>query len=273
MTARITNLYPPPQSDVPLAGAYLAHALHRRGTPQAPFVFADFVSSLDGRIAVKELGGTSSRIPAGLSSSGDFRLLQELQAQADCLITHAGYLRAIAAGRLGDILQVGSGRDAQDLAAWRKREGLAPQPAIAIASTSFDFEIPQSVVNSGQQVILATGAATPEDKLRAWSERGYRVFRAGAGNSVEGKPVTQALGELGFRSIFLLAGPRMLETMLRDRMLGRLYLTLVHRLTGGPDFHSMIGGPELGEAGRLKLVSLYQHTKESEGAGQWFAAC
>jgi riboflavin biosynthesis pyrimidine reductase len=267
MAARLLRLYPGPPQDRALTGTYLAHKLHRLGSAEAPFVYADFVCSLDGRIALEEPGTGASHLPTGLISGNDFRLLLELQAQADCLITHGGYLRAIAEGRLDDILQVGT----RDLARWRRDNGLAPQPAVVVASASLDFPIPESLVRAEQRVFIATGAAAPADRIDALRARGYDVIIAGKGQSVEGAPLTQALGRRGFRSLFLLAGPRMLETMLRDGMLSRLYITIAHRILGGEGFHSLISGPELGLAGRLRMISLYYDMAGPGDAGQWFA--
>ncbi|WP_119461125.1 dihydrofolate reductase family protein [Rhodospirillaceae bacterium SYSU D60014] len=267
MAARLLRLYPGPPQERALAGTYLAHKLHRLGSAEAPFVYADFVCSLDGRIALEEPGTGASHLPAGLISGNDFRLLLELQAQADCLITHGGYLRAIAEGRLDDILQVGT----RDLAQWRRDNGLAPQPAVAVASASLDFPIPESLVRAEQRVFIATGAAAPADRIEALRARGYDVIIAGKGKSVEGAPLTRALGQRGFHSLFLLAGPRMLETMLRDGMLSRLYITIAHRILGGEEFHSLISGPELGLAGRLRMTSLYYDMAGPGDAGQWFA--
>jgi len=192
-------------------------------------------------------------------------------AQADCLITHGGYLRAIAAGRLDDILQVGVRAGTEDLAAWRTANGLAPQPAIAIASASLDFPLPPSLAQHGQRALVATGTATPADKAAALRAQGCEVFVAGQGRYVEGAPLTRELGARGFRSLFLLAGPRMLETMLRDRMLARLYLTVAHCVLGGAAFHTLIAGPELGPAGRLKLSALHYDAAQPDGVGQWLA--
>jgi hypothetical protein len=59
--------------------------------------------------------------------------------------------------------------------------------------------------------------------------------------------------------------------MLRDAVLSRLYITLPHRLLGGESFRSMIEGPELQAAGRLKLAALYLDSESSHGTGQFFA--
>jgi riboflavin biosynthesis pyrimidine reductase len=270
MAARMLRLHPGPPQEAAVERAYLGHALHRLGNPAQPFVYADFVSSLDGRIALDEPGG-ESRLPAALRSANDLRLLLELVAQADCLITHGGYLRAIAAGRLDDILQVGLQPGTEDMAAWRKANRLAAQPAIAVASASLDFSLPPSLAQHGQRVMVATGAGAPADKVAALRAQGCEVFVAGQARYVEGARLARELGARGFGSLFLLAGPRMLETMLRDRILARLYLTMVHCVLGGADFQTLIAGPELGPRGRLRLSALYYDAAQPDGVGQWFA--
>ncbi len=269
MASRLLRLHPGPPQEMALAGAYLAHDLASLGSADAPFVYADFVASLDGRIALCDPQSGASHVPEALRSAGDFRLLLELQAQADCVITHGGYLRAVAAGGLDDILQVGLREETRDLARWRERRGLGPQPAVAIVSASLDFALPPSLARYRQRVIVATVATAPAEKRERLRAQGCEIILAGNGRWVEAAPLTRALGGLGFRSLFLLAGPRLLEAMLRDGRLDRLYLTLAHRLLGGERFHSLIAGPELGPAGRLRLAALYSATERVEG--EWFA--
>lgn len=248
-----------------LRGLYLGHELQRRGRPSAPFVYADFVSSLDGRIAVADL------VPPELTGGNDLRLLLELQAQADCVITHGGYLRALSQGRLGDILEVGAHEETRDLAIWRRTKGLALQPAVVVVSASLDFPIPPSIAGGERRVIIATTQSTPARRVEAWRNRGYEMLIAGQGDRVEAGELTVALGRLGFQSLFLLTGPRMLESALRAGVLSRLYLTLVHRMLGGERVQTMISGPQLGAAGRLRLGALYHDREGPDGSSQWFA--
>jgi riboflavin biosynthesis pyrimidine reductase len=266
----VLQLYPQ-VGQTSLRGLYLAHRLHALGLPGLPFVYGDFVTSLDGRIAVRDAASGQSRLPEALTSDSDLRLLLELHAQADCLITHGGYLRAIAQKRLDDILQVGTIPGHQDLASWRQAQGLRPQPAICIASASLDFPLPDSVGRHGQQVFIATGSQSDAARRRQLEREGCDVVIAGSGSYVEGGPLVDALAQRGFGSAFLLAGPRMLETMLRDGVLSRLYVTLTHRLLGGENFRSMIEGAPLQAAGRLKLATLYLDSESSNGTGQFFA--
>ncbi|MBK1836795.1 dihydrofolate reductase family protein [Azospirillum sp. YIM B02556] len=271
MSACMLRLFPGAPEEVALPGAYLAHRLHERGRVDAPFVYASFVNSLDGRIALRDPATGESRLPGGLVSGNDFRLFLELQAQADCLITHGGYLRDLSAGRLDDVLQVGMQESARELAQWRVDNGLPPQPAIVIASASLDFPMPDSPARHGQRVLIATGASAPADRIARWRAAGYEVLIAGSGASVEGGPLVLELGSRGLRSLYLLTGPRMLDTMLRDGRLSRLYLTTAHRLLGGESFHSMLSGPELGDAGRLRLCTLHYDVSAPDGTGQFFA--
>ena len=133
MTQSLLQLYPQAR-ECSVRGLYLAHRLHELGRPELPFVYGNFVSSLDGRIALRDPASRESRLAQALTSDSDLRLLLELHAQADCLITHGGYLRAIADRRLDDILQVGTVPGHQDLASWRVAQGLqsATGPSLAI---------------------------------------------------------------------------------------------------------------------------------------------
>jgi riboflavin biosynthesis pyrimidine reductase len=272
MSAQILELYPTSGMNRPLNGTYLAHELRLLGSRAQPFVYANFVSSLDGRIAVVEAGTGESYVLEDLTSGHDWRLFQELQAQADCMVTHGGYLRALAARKFDDILQVGLGKQALDIGRWRTEHGLTGQPAIAIVSRTLDFPIPASLERHEQPVHIITGNDAPADRAAMWREKGCEVIFAGAGSSVEGAPMISALSTRGYAHLYLLAGPQMLETALRDGSLSRLYLTLTHQLVGGELFHTLTAGPRLGRAGRLQLHTLYYDAVAPKGTGQFFAS-
>lgn len=272
MSAEILELYPQAGTKRPLEGTYLAHDLRALGTPDQPFVYANFVSSLDGRIAVVEAHTGESYVLEDLTSGHDWRLFQELQAQADCMVTHGGYLRALAEGKFEDILQVGIARQALDIGRWRAAHGLMRQPAIAIVSRTLDFPIPPSLERHEQPVHIITGDDAPADRVAFWRERGCEVVFAGLGDSVEGAPMIRALGARGYVRLYLLAGPQMLETVLRDRSLSRLYLTVTHQLIGGELFHTLTAGPRLGRAGRMQLHTLHYDPVAPKGTGQWLAS-
>ncbi|MEJ2590186.1 MAG: dihydrofolate reductase family protein [Candidatus Thiodiazotropha sp.] len=271
MSKQLLRLYPQPSEPVDLHGLYLAHALHTLGRDGQPFVYANFLSSLDGRIAVEDAQRDHPYIPKHISTDSDLRLFLELQAQADCLITHGGYMRALNEGRLGNILQVGAQPGSEDLAAWRSQQGLPPQPAVVIASASLDFPLHHSLREAGQTVFIATGRAADPERVNAWQAQGCQVLHVGEARSVQGAALVRELGRLGYRSIYLVAGPQMLDTMVRERQLSRLYHTITHQLVGGADIHTMLPGPLLGAEGNLRLRSLHYDPDTPKDAGQFFA--
>jgi riboflavin biosynthesis pyrimidine reductase len=268
MNQQILQLFPEPYKAVDLKGLYLTHKLHTLGTRELPFVYANFVSSLDGRIAVDL--AENSFIPERMVSQSDLRLFLELQAQADCLITHGGYMRALSEERLGNVLQVGTQPGNEDLAAWRQAQGLPPQPAIVIASASLDFPLHQSLEEHSQQFYIATGRDADPKRVREWQAKGCQVLFTGDNRHVQANSLMKALKQLGFYSIYLSAGPQMLETFVRERELARLYYTITHQLIGGTDFHTMLPGALLGAEGDLRMRSLYYEPGEPSGSGQFF---
>lgn len=271
MRSPVFRLYPAPYEAVSVIGLYLSLNLHTYGTDQMPFVYANFLTSLDGRIALYDDTLATSHLPKTLTSHYDFRLFLELQCQADVLITHGGYLRSLLAGRLGNILQVGSSEGSKDLLAWRYTHGLSSQPAIVIASASLDFPMPDSIGIYHQSCLIATGRCANPDRVAYWRDRGYEVIFAGNETWVEGRTLMHQLGERGYRTLYLIAGPHMLDTMMQQGCLSTLFHTTTHRLMGGTRFHTVLHGSELGQNGHLKLVSLYYDPTSPEGTGQCFS--
>ena len=119
---------------------------------------------------------------------------------------------------------------------------------------------------------IITANNAPADRVAFWREHGCEVAFAGSGTSVEGAPMIRMLGARGYARLYLLAGPQMLETVLRDGSLSRLYLTLTHQVIGGEMFHTLTAGPRLGRAGRMQLHTLYFDADAPKGTGQFFSS-
>jgi riboflavin biosynthesis pyrimidine reductase len=266
MPTNLLRLYPPSAEKMAIAGLYLAHQIHKLGSAESPFVYANFLSSLDGRIALEDASQNTTYIPKHLTTPSDFQLFMELHAQADCLITHGGYMRTLAKGRLGNILQT---RD-KALIEWRIKNGLKPQPDVIIASASLDFPLHQSLSEHAQAVYIATGRHANPERIRHWQALGYPVLIVGDDHMVHGAPLIHELSQLGYKAIYLIAGPQMLDTMVREKQLSRLYLTTTHQLIGGKDFRTLLTGTTLGSEGNLKLAALYYEPDSPPGSGQFF---
>jgi len=266
MQKTLLRLYPQPGEKKAIKGLYLAHQIHKLGTTESPFVYANFLSSLDGRIALEDVSQCTTYIPKHLTTTADFQLFMELHAQADCLITHGGYMRALGEGRLGNILQV---RD-KGLIEWRRNNNLKAQPAVIIASASLNFPLPKSLQEHAQTVYIATGRNADPERIRYWQDLDYPILITGEDRMVHGELLIRELRGLGYKSIYLIAGPQMLDTIVREKQLSRLYLTITHQLIGGKDFRTLLTGSMLGSEGNLILKSMYYDPNSPTGSGQFF---
>ena len=266
MQKNLLRLYPQSGEKSAIKGLYLAHQIHKLGIAELPFVYANFLSSLDGRIALEDVSQGTTYIPKHLTTASDFRLFMELQAQADCLITHGGYMRALGEGRLRNILQI---RD-KDLVEWRRNNELKAQSVVIVASASLSFPMHNSLHEHGQKVYIATGRNADPDRIRYWQDLGYPILITGEDQMVHGAPLIHELRGLGYKCIYLIAGPQMLDTVIREKQLSRLYLTITHQLIGGTDFRTLLTGSMLGAEGNLILKSLYYDPYSPTGSGQLF---
>lgn len=266
----LRQLYPPSQStDLTADGLYLRHRLDQRGSAELPFVYSNYVVSLDGRIALDYPRCEKSGVPPAITSNTDWRLYQELAAQSDVLLTSGRYIRELAAGKAQDDLPVGE--NFPDLLDWRRQQGLEPQPAVVILSRSLDLPLEKLFPQPQRTLYVATGARADKRKLAAIAGMGIPVLLSGEGKSVEGCRLIRELGEKGYRSIYAIAGPGLLDTLLRAGRVDRLYLTQVHTLLGGQCYDTLLEGALLRPAARFALEELHYDQGDDTRQGQFFS--
>ncbi len=267
---KIIRLYPEPAGEVALEGAYLALDLSKHHHQQTkPLVYANFVQSLDGRIAVPRTHGSDIlSVPTSTANSRDWRLFQELAAQADVLLSSGRYLRDWAAGRAQEILQVDDKRFS-DLRSWRAERGLVEHPDIAILSESLDFEVPELLQTGGRKALVFTTEKADPGRIEALKPLVSRVVIAGK-EGVEGKLLVEALAGMGYRSIYSAAGPRVLHTLLSAQVLDRLYLTVTPMLLGGERFAGILEGSLLEPPIKMRIESVFLDPSAFNGSGQLF---
>ena len=267
----LVQLFPRPAQERPLVGAYLAHDLRQIAQQhQQAFVYANFVTSLDGRIAVPRDDGDGLTVPGAIANDRDWRLFQELAAQADLIISSGRYLREWSQGRAQEILQVDDPRFA-DLRAWRRQQGLSPQPDIAVVSRSLRFPVPEVLSAGSRRLIVFTGAEPDPARVHEIQAQAGQVIVAGKAG-VDGATMVAEMTRLGYRSVYSTAGPRVMHMLLAGRVLHRLYLTLAHRVLGGDPFAAVVDGALLEPAADLRLSSLYLDPAGLGGLGQLFAS-
>lgn len=271
MSDHILRLYPLPSAERELRGLYLAHELRALAEQSGlPFVYANFVTSIDGRVAVPRSDGEGLTVPKNIANARDWRLFQELAAQADVIISSGRYLRDWAEGRAQEILQVDDPQLA-DLREWRVQNSLPPQPDIAIVSRSLRFSIPAVLERGGRKVVFFTTANPNPGRVREIENKAGRVIVAGE-QRVKGDALVKELSELGYRTIYSAAGPKILHMLLAANVLSRLYVTHANRLLGGAPFAALTEGALLEPAVGMKLHELYFDAAGLDGLGQLFVS-
>ena len=270
MPTSLTRLHPPDTSRHPLSGLCLEHRLVERAEAGQPYIYSSFIMSLNGAIAIDDGQGNWTH-PATLTDPRDLRLLCELMAQADCLITSAGYLRDLERGSLGNLLQLPQTPEFQDLLDYRARHHDTPFPSVLVVSRSLDFQVPASLDEHHQALRVLTPASAPEQKVAELRDQGVDVVLSEDADWVGSEAVMANLKELGVRTAYLFCGPQMNAVLMQSGRVRRLYLTWLHRLQGGHPALTVGSFLSAEWASSLELVELFQAEAEGDLPGFWFS--
>ncbi|MDX8397361.1 MAG: dihydrofolate reductase family protein [Mariprofundaceae bacterium] len=249
----VSCLFPKPMQAT-ISGLYLDLKLHDRAEKGNVLIYSNYIASLDGRISLRENRSGEFSVPSSIANKRDWRLYQELAAQADVMLTSARYFRQLDQGCAQDLLPVGMAPDYADLSLWRQHHGLKPQPDVMIISASLD--IPLQAIESLQDrvVHVLTTASASVQKRRQLEAIGVQVWVVGE-QQVDGNQLKSKLIELGYRSAYMIAGPAVHHTLLSAGVLNRLFLTTHLSLLGCNDFHTILQGSMVPI--RASLRSLY----------------
>jgi riboflavin biosynthesis pyrimidine reductase len=271
MSDRLLRLYPEPSVTSEHTGRYLADPLVGDGHA-GPFIYSNFVTSLDGRIAVAEGADAGRAVPRAIANPRDWRLFQELAGRAELLITSGRYLRELSAGTAQDVLPVSSAPEFRDIHDWRYQQGMAAQPDVMVLSTTLDFPPPARLAEQGRRVLIVTTQRAGADRRLGHEAVGAEVINCpGDADGVSGASVRELIAEQGFATAYSVTGPDVLATLAAGDALDALFLTTVHRLLSGRDFSTITRGGPLEPALDLELTSLYLDTAAPSGSSQTFA--
>lgn len=248
----LLRLYPD-YANRALDGAYLAHGLRERGSPEAPFVYTNFISSLDGRIAQRDPDSGRYGVPRPIANNLDWRMFLELAAQADAVVTSGRRLRELAA-RARNLRCVPDLAGA-DYAAWRRARDLPPFPACIILSATLDLPFDAMRRLEHDELVILTTARPTTEQRAALDAAGVSYVHV-ANPRVRGTDVRDVARRRGYRTLYSIGGPKVFHTLAADGVLHRLYITLSHRLLAGEDYHTLLAGPSLQPPVTLTLHEL-----------------
>jgi riboflavin biosynthesis pyrimidine reductase len=234
----VLRLIPQPGGRLPIRGLLLDHDLRSTVGPAETLVYTAFVVSVDGRIAVDAQGDGDLSVPATLANERDWRLFQELVAQADAVIVSGRYVRERGEGSGQSVFDYLEDEGHADLVSWRRTQHLPERPVLVIVSNSLDFD-PGVALTMSDRVIVVTAGTTPVGAGRRLESNGLDVVRGGATN-VTGEELVATLAERGHRIVFSAAGPEVFHTLVTGNALDLVFATQVQRLLGGERYASML---------------------------------
>lgn len=190
-------------------------------TPDAarPFVRANFITTVDGRVSGKD--GTSSSI----NNSADKRVFDVLRSLADAVVVGAGTVRAEGYPRL----PATPGTRAPDLVVVSNSGRM---PASVLDSPTHDAGVPRG------RAVLATHARAPE-------QPGVERLVCGE-DEVDPQRLMRILLEQGVRSVLCEGGPRLFTALLLRGLIDELAVTTAPLLVGSvSDRHLTTEGLDL----------------------------
>jgi riboflavin biosynthesis pyrimidine reductase len=192
---------------------------------EAPRVFANFVSTIDGVVAIPSLP-SSNKIVAGESAADRF-LLGLLRACCDVLVIGSGTMSA--SPRSVWTAEQGYPPAAALFAELRQRLGRPPEPQVAVISGSGRVDPAHPAFAAGAIVLTTDAGAArlagelPDDSIVA------------LGDSVDPGRALAALRERGHRLILSEGGPHAIAPFLEAGLVDELFLTISPLLAGRVD--------------------------------------
>jgi len=187
-----------------------------------PTVYANFVETLDGIVAIPELEGSNALVAGG--SDDDRYLMGLLRALADVVLIGAGTLRASPKGRWRPEGVFPAGKAA--FAELRAQRGLSERPAVAVVTTGASLDAGHPAVAEGAVVLTTTAGAAHLDGAVP------DVVAVNDGDRVDLRAGLAVLRDRGHGLVLVEAGPTTFGCLVAGGLVDELFLTVSPVLAG-----------------------------------------
>ena len=222
-----------------------------------PSLYANFVSTLDGVIAIPALPDSNAAIAAG--SKADKLLMGVLRAFADVVLIGAGVLRGAPRGTWQP--EPVYPRAADAFAELRRRLGRADRPEVAVLTGHGRIDPGHPLLASGALVLTSEPGA---DHLAPELPDACTVIALGDDPLIDGHVVRDALEARGHKLILSEAGPHVFGSLLRANAVDELFLTISPVLAGDAGLGSrlrLVEAADLLPLLELRPLSLRRHER------------
>ncbi len=188
-----------------------------------PRLFANFVATIDGVVAIPSLPLSNKLIAAG--SSADRFVMGLLRACSDVLVIGSGTLNASPRGVWSPAQAFPAA--AEEFAELRRRLGRPPLPEVAVVSASGRVDPSHPALQAGALVLTSRegagrlAATLPPERLLTLP-----------GERLEGGRIVEALQERGHTLILSEGGPHAIAPLFAAGLVDELFLTISPLLAG-----------------------------------------
>jgi riboflavin biosynthesis pyrimidine reductase len=199
--------------------------------PGRPYIIGNFVTTLDGVVALNAPGHSGGGDISGWNKHDQF-VMGLLRAVADCVIVGAGTLRAAPRHRW--TAQYISPPHANAYQQLRTSLGKTTPPLNVIVTARGEVDLDLPVFQSGEVPVLLVTTMYGEPRIRA--ERlppMVQVAGLDHDDSLSAQQIVQAACEARHCEIILVeGGPRLLGNFLAEQLLDEQFLTLAPQIAG-----------------------------------------
>ena len=195
-----------------------------------PTIVANFVSTLDGVVALDRIGASGGREISGGFEPDRF-VMGLLRATGDAVLVGAGTVRASRTH--GWTPAHAHPRSAGGYAAWRRQLGLTTaSPVTVIVSASGSLELQDIPADPGTPVIVVTTESGARHLRRRAQADHVEITSLVEGDSIPVDTVVAFLHGRGFRLVVSEGGPSLFGELLAAHVVDEVFLTLAPHLAG-----------------------------------------
>jgi riboflavin biosynthesis pyrimidine reductase len=224
-----------------------------------PRLYANFVSTLDGVVAIPSIPESNALIAAG--SKADHFVMGLLRAFADAVLIGSGVLRASPRGTWRPEKVYPPAAEA--FAELRRARESSERPEIAVLSGRGAVDPAHPLFQAGAVVLTSTAGA---ERLAGRLPAASAVVALGEDEELAPEAIVAALRERGHRLVLCEAGPHTFGSLLAARVVDELFLTLSPLLAGDAGAGSrfrLVEGASLDPLLNGRLLSIRRHAEHA----------